>query len=30
MTQDSYFGRNVAATGVAGVLEVFGDARQAG
>ncbi|HZG91312.1 MAG TPA: site-specific integrase [Pseudonocardia sp.] len=28
MTQDSYFGRNVASTGAAGVLEVFGDARR--
>ena len=28
MTQDSYFGRNLASTGAAGVLEVFGDARR--
>ena len=26
MTQDNYFGRKVARTGAAGVLEVFGDA----
>jgi hypothetical protein len=28
MTQDNYFGRKVAQTGAAGVLEMFGDSRR--